>query len=48
MSDHVPIADEFLAANRTFAVDFPDAGLQVEPTRHVAIVACMDSRMDMF
>ncbi len=48
MSDHIPIADEFLAANRAFAVNFPDAGLQVEPTRHVAVVACMDSRMDMF
>jgi len=48
MSDHIPIADEFLAANRAFAVDFPDADLQVEPTRHVALVACMDSRMDMF
>ena len=48
MSDHIPIADEFLAANRAFAVNFPDAGLQVEPTRHVAVVACMDSRLDMF
>ena len=48
MSNHIPIADEFLAANRAFAVDFPDADLQVEPTRHVALVACMDSRMDLF
>ena len=48
MSDHIPIADEFITANRAFAVDFPDVDLQVEPTRHVALVACMDSRMDMF
>ena len=47
-SDHRPIADEFVAANQAFAVEFPDAKLQVEPTRHVAVVACMDSRMDMF
>ena len=48
MSNHIPIADEFLAANRAFAVNFPNADLQVEPTRHMAVVACMDSRMDMF
>ncbi len=48
MTEHIPIADEFVAANQAFAVAFPDADLQVEPTRHVAVVACMDSRMDMF
>jgi len=48
MTDHFPIADEFVTANRAFAVDFADADLQVEPTRHVTVVACMDSRMDMF
>ena len=48
MTDHSPIADEFVTANRAFAVDFDDADLQVEPTRHVTVVACMDSRMDMF
>ena len=48
MTDHFPIADEFVAANRAFAVDFADADLQVEPTRHVTVVTCMDSRMDMF
>ena len=48
MTDHFPIADEFVAANRAFAVDFADADLQVEPTRHVTVVACMDSRMDIF
>ena len=48
MTEHIPIADEFVAANQAFAVAFPDADLQVEPPRHVAVVACMDSRMDMF
>jgi len=48
MTDHFPIADEFVAANRAFAVDFADADLQAEPTRHVTVVTCMDSRMDMF
>ena len=47
MTEHRPIADEFVTANREFAVDFPDVDLQVEPIRHVAVVACMDSRMDI-
>ena len=47
MTEHRPIADEFVTANREFAVDFPDADLQVEPIRHVAVVACMDSRIDV-
>jgi hypothetical protein len=28
--------------------DFQDAGLALAPRRHLAIVACMDSRMDIF
>jgi|TARA_B110000438_G_scaffold281664_1_gene308016 carbonic anhydrase len=48
MNHYRPIADEFLSSNRSFAETFDDADLQVEPTRQVAVVACMDSRMDMF
>ena len=43
-----PNADELLANNRVFAEDFPDAGLALAPRRQLAVVACMDSRMDMF
>lgn len=43
-----PSADEFLANNAKFADAFPNHHLPVAPARHVAIVACMDSRMDMF
>jgi len=43
-----PNADELLLANERFADDFADADLHVEPTRRLAVVACMDSRMDMF
>ena len=43
-----PNADELLAANGRYAADFHDADLQVAPTRRVAVVACMDSRMDIF
>jgi carbonic anhydrase len=41
-------ADELLANNRRSVERFESAGLQVAPTRQLAIVACMDSRMDIF
>ena len=43
-----PNADELLANNARFADEFPNGHLPVAPARQVAIVACMDSRMDMF
>jgi carbonic anhydrase len=43
-----PYTDELVERNREFAVDFPDAELQVAPTKNLAVVACMDSRMDIF
>jgi carbonic anhydrase len=43
-----PSASELVAANTVYAGGFHDAGLQVAPTRQLAVVACMDSRMDMF
>ncbi len=43
-----PNADEFVANNAEFAAHFPNRHLPVAPARQVAIVACMDSRMDMF
>jgi len=47
-SDFTPSADELLANNAAFTADFPDADLQIAPMRSLAIVACMDSRMDIF
>ena len=47
-SDFTPNADELVANNAAFASDFPDQGLALTPRRHLAIVACMDSRMDIF
>jgi len=44
----VPSADELLERNRAFAATFPDHDLQVRPIRRLAVVACMDSRMDTF
>lgn len=46
--DFRPNADELLAHNRRHVADFDDHDLQVAPRRRLAVVACMDSRMDMF
>lgn len=43
-----PNADELVAANRDAAATFDGADLQVAPTRQLAVIACMDSRMDIF
>jgi carbonic anhydrase len=40
--------DELLANNRAFAASLPDKHLDVEPSRRLAIVTCMDSRLDVF
>lgn len=43
-----PSADELLANNEAHIADFADQDLALRPRRHLAIVACMDSRMDIF
>lgn len=48
MSDFTPSTDELVELNAEFAAVFADHDLQVEPSRHMAVVACMDSRMDIF
>lgn len=48
MAADTPHVDELVAHNRVYAEKFHDADLQVQPTRHVAVVACMDSRIDVF
>ncbi len=46
--DFTPSADQLIARNAEFADGFSHAGLQVAPTRRLAVVACMDSRIDAF
>jgi carbonic anhydrase len=46
--DFVPNADELVERNRAYAAEFHDDRLPVQPGRHVAVVACMDSRIDAF
>ena len=43
-----PNADELIGHNGRYAEHFPDTDLQVDPLRHLAVVTCMDSRMDIF
>lgn len=43
-----PTTDELVAGNERFAESFADQDLQVSPTRRMAVVTCMDSRMDIF
>ena len=42
------VIDELLANNREFAGSLTERKLDLEPSRHLAIVACMDSRLDVF
>ena len=42
------VIDELLANNRAFAESLPAQHLDVHPSRHLAIVTCMDSRLDVF
>jgi carbonic anhydrase len=43
-----PSADELLANNAAYVEQFDDPERDVAPSRQLAVVACMDSRMDIF
>jgi len=40
--------DDLVANNRTFAASLPEQHLDVSPRRRLAIVTCMDSRLNVF
>ncbi|MEX1141071.1 MAG: carbonic anhydrase [Thermoleophilaceae bacterium] len=42
------VIDELVANNRAFAESLPARHLDVRPSRQLAIVTCMDSRLDVF
>lgn len=44
----VPNTDELLAHNARYVETFADHHLALQPRRQLAVVACMDSRMDIF
>jgi carbonic anhydrase len=44
----VNVIDELVGNNRSFAASQPDRHLDVRPSRSLAVVTCMDSRLDVF
>ena len=44
----VPSTDELIANNARYVETFADHHLALQPRRQLAVVACMDSRMDIF
>jgi carbonic anhydrase len=42
------VIDELIAQNEEFAGSLPEQHLDVHPSRELAIVTCMDSRLDVF
>ncbi len=42
------VIDELVANNEAFAASLPAQHLDVRPSRQLAIVTCMDSRLDVF
>ncbi len=42
------VIDDLVANNRAFADSLPDRHLDLRPSRQLAIVTCMDSRLDIF
>jgi carbonic anhydrase len=42
------VIDDLIAGNRRFADSLPAKHLDIEPSRRLAIVTCMDSRLDVF
>ena len=41
------VTDEYLKNNETYAASF-DGPLPLPPSKHVAVVACMDARLDVY
>jgi carbonic anhydrase len=47
-ADFEPSTDELLANNARYVATYEDHELAIHPRRQLAVVACMDSRMDIF
>ncbi|NGN66457.1 carbonic anhydrase [Streptomyces sp. A7024] len=46
-ADNGAVIDRLVEANRTYAETFTDPGMDASPVLRVAIVACMDARLDL-
>lgn len=42
------VTDELLQGNQSYAENFRQSGLPIPPARKVAVVACMDARLDVY
>jgi carbonic anhydrase len=42
------VTDRVVEANERYAAEFTDPGLAARPARSVAVVACMDARLDLY
>jgi len=45
-SDVMSAIDEFLANNQSYAASFDKGSLEMPPAKHIAVVACMDARLE--
>ncbi|OIJ68758.1 beta-class carbonic anhydrase [Streptomyces mangrovisoli] len=41
------VTDRLVEANRAYAASFTDPGMDARPVQRVAVVACMDARLDL-
>jgi carbonic anhydrase len=44
----VPVTDELLANNENYAAAFDQGGLPVPPAKKLAVIACMDARLNVY
>lgn len=42
-----PVTDRLVEANAQYAAEFTDPGMDARPVLNVAVVACMDARLDL-
>ncbi|MFY1676505.1 MULTISPECIES: beta-class carbonic anhydrase [unclassified Streptomyces] len=46
-TDDGSVTDRLVAANERYSAEFTDPGMDARPVRRVAVVACMDARLDL-
>ncbi|MER5541966.1 beta-class carbonic anhydrase [Streptomyces sp. NPDC001118] len=47
ITDSGTVTDRLVEANQTYAAEFSDPGMDAHPVLQVAVVACMDARLDL-
>jgi len=44
----MPVTDELVRNNQAYSAGFDQGGLPMPPSKHLAVVACMDARLDVY